>query len=183
MKFHNLLSLMLGLFIISPAIAAPHPTTGSSVVNLPKWSTVFSQMGFEFDLVSNEWIFLDSPTTASHPLNQQIDLGLKSLSSTARLSLKSEQLKTKTSVESYVKKYLRDYNQYGFEILSTKSMQINNSPVVILDLRQKNKATQSRQVFFGSSNRVTIASCLDKIESFTVTSNFCNQLLNTYKWR
>lgn len=179
--------LFLVLLIPFFAKAAPLPTTGSSAVNSPKWNTAFSQMGFSFGLVSDEWLYLNNPMDDHQPRNQQIDLGFKTLSETARLSLKSETLKSKINLESYVKKYLRDYNQYGFEVLTTKSLKMNNSPVVVVDLIQKNKATQSRQVFFSSQdktdNRITVASCLDKTETFSLTSSMCNQLLDKYNWR
>lgn len=165
------------------SLAAPIPTTGSSMLNSPKWNTAFSQMGFSFKLVSDDWIFLENPISEHQPLNQEIDLGLKTLSESARLSLKTEVLKTKVNLDNYARKYLRDYNQYGFEVLSTRSVKINNIPAVVVDLIQKNKATQSRQVFFNSDDKVLIASCIDKTETFSLTSNMCNQLLNQFIWR
>ena len=43
----------------------------------------------------------------------------------------------KVNLESYVKKYLRDYNQYGFDVSGLQSMRENKS--VIVDINQKNK--------------------------------------------
>ena len=163
--------------------AAPFPTTGSSAVNSPKWNTAFSQMGFSFKLVSDEWVYLENPSQNRLPANQQIDMGFKTLSESARLSLKTENYRGKVNLEAYAKKYLRDYNQYGFEVLSSKSVKINNHPAVVIDLIQKNKLTQSRQVFFSSDNKITIVSCIDKTDYFTMTSGMCNQLVNNYAWR
>ncbi|AZZ35681.1 hypothetical protein CIK05_02320 [Bdellovibrio sp. qaytius] len=163
--------------------AAPFPTTGSSAVNYPKWNTAFSQMGFTFKLVSDEWVFLENPSQNRLPANQQIDMGFKTLSESARLSLKTETYRGKVNLEAYAKKYLRDYNQYGFEVISSKSVKINGVSAVVIDLMQKNKLTQSRQIFLGADEKITIASCIDKAELFSMTSNMCNQLINNYNWR
>lgn len=173
------LVLTLPLF----SLAAPFPTTGSSAVNSPKWNTAFSQMGFSFKLVSDEWVYLENPSQSRLPANQQIDMGFKTLSESARLSLKTENYLGKVNLESYAKKYLRDYNQYGFEVISSKSVKINNIPAVVIDLIQKNKLTQSRQVFLGADNKIAIVSCIDKTDYFTMTSSMCTQLLNNYNWR
>jgi hypothetical protein len=164
-------------------VAAPLPTTGSSIVNSPKWNSAFSQMGFSFKLVSDEWKFLGNSTSSRMPANQQIDLGFKTLSDTARLTLKTENYKGQVNLEAYAKKYLRDYNQYGFEVVTTRTAKINGTSAIVIDLLQKNKLTQSRQIFLSSGDKITIASCIDKTEYFSLTSGMCNQLLNSYTWR
>ena len=176
-------SIILAILFPVFANAAPLPTTGSSAVNSPKWNTAFSQMGFSFKLVSDEWVFLENPSQSRLPANQQIDMGFKTLSESARLSLKTETYRGKVNLESYAKKYLRDYNQYGFEVLSSRSIKINNIPAVVIDLMQKNKLTQSRQIFLAAGEKITIASCIDKADYFSMTANMCNQLLNNYNWR
>ena len=176
-------SFLIALCLPLISLSAPLPTTGSSAVNSPKWNTAFSQMGFSFKLVSDEWVYLENPSQTRLPANQQIDMGFKTLSESARLSLKTENYRGKVNLEAYAKKYLRDYNQYGFEVLSSKSIKINNIPAVVIDLIQKNKLTQSRQIFLSMDNKITIASCIDKTDYFTMTSNMCNQLINNYNWR
>lgn len=172
----------ISLSLTQTSFAAPIPTTGSSAVNSPRWDAPFAQMGFSLKLVSNEWIFLDNKNESS-TTTQELSLGLKTLSETARLSLKIENLKTKMTAENYAKKFLRDYNQYGFEVLSSKTMVLNNSNVVVVDLLQKNKLTQSRQIFFSNKDKMMVASCLDKTALFQMTSNMCNELLNTLSWK
>lgn len=171
------------LFLSLTLSGAPFPTTGSSIVNSPKWNTAFSQMGFAFKLVSNEWVYLENPSQKQQSSQSQIDMGLKTLSESARLSLKTEMYKSKINLESYAKKYLRDYNQYGFEVISSKTIMLNNNPAIVIDLVQKNKSTQSRQFFISAGNKITVASCIDKTDVFTLTSNMCQQLFNTYQWR
>lgn len=179
LKYAFLITLFSPVILLS----APLPTTGSSVVNSPKWNTAFSQMGFSFKLVSDEWVYLENPSQNRLPANQQIDMGFKTLSESARLSLKTENYRGKINLEAYAKKYLRDYNQYGFEVISSKSIKINNIPAIVVDLIQKNKLTQSRQIFLNDNNKITIASCIDKTDYFSMTSNMCNQLINNYNWR
>lgn len=178
-------SIFLILFFIALPLftmAAPLPTTGSSILNQPKWNTAFSQMGFSFKLVSDEWVYVQNPSQELQTTNQQINMGFKTLSTTARLSLKTENYKGKINLESYAKKYLRDYNQYGFEVTSSRVEQINHQPAVVIELTQKNKLTQSQQIFFSTDNKVTIVSCIDKLDYFSMTSKMCERLLDGYNW-
>jgi len=173
--------LVLIILLSLDLSAAPMPTAGSSILNSPQWSSAFSQMGFSLKNISTEWVFLNNSNDKT-TFNQELSLGLKTLSETARLNLKIETPKNKTSVENYVKKFLRDYNQYGFELLSSKTMILNNSNVVVVDLMQKNKATQSRQIFLSNKDKILTATCIDKTEYFQMTSTLCNQLLNNLNW-
>lgn len=190
--------LTFSLYFLSLQLeAAPLPTTGSSYLNKPQTSSVFSQMGFKLDLASTEWVFLENDFKDFQPYTQQIDLGLKTLSSTARLSLKTEALKNRVNFENYIKKFLRDYNQYGFEVLATQTAQINNSKALVIDLRQKNNLTLSRQIFYitegpfanhsknaknSAVQKLTTATCTDTTENFKTTAQLCQSALNSFKW-
>ncbi len=171
-------------------ISSPIPTTGSTLINKPQWSSVvLSQLGFNLKFNSNEWIYIENPLSNSYPRSElnltkpQIELGFQNLSETARLSLKADKIYSKGSLEQYLKKYLRDYNQYGFELLSTQTLKMNSQPVVVIDLLQKNKLTQSRQVFFQHNDNLVIATCTDKTELFKKTFDMCQAVLNTFTWQ
>ena len=81
-----------------------------------------------------------------------------------------------------MRQYLRDYNQYGFEVTSLQSNKKNLIPTVVVDLTQKNKQTKSRQVFFNQNEKLIIASCIDDFESFDRTLANCNRILATFQW-
>lgn len=164
--------------------AAPLPAMGSSYINKPHNSALFSSFGFELKKINADW-FLVNPTMASeYVINEQIDLKHKKLK-TIRLSLKK--IETKLPLDAYVKKSLRDYNQYGFTVLSTQQAIINNSPAIVVDLIQKNNQTQSRQVFLqktaNADHQIIMASCLDQTTVFAESVKGCNAVINSFSWK
>ena len=117
-------------------------------------------------------------------INEQVDLKHAKLK-TVRLSLKK--IETKLTLDAYVKKSLRDYNQYGFTVLSTQQAMINNSPAIVIDLIQKNNQTQSRQVFLQkkstTDHQIIMASCLDQTAVFAESVKGCNAAINNFYWK
>ena len=58
------------LFLIPTlAGAAPHPLTGSSIVNSTQSNIVYSQLGFKIDLVPSSWVYKNG----SEPNSKSID--------------------------------------------------------------------------------------------------------------
>ena len=95
--------------------------------------------------------------------------------------VKTETTKTKVDLETYVKKFLRDYNQYGFDVSGLQSIREKNS--IIVDINQKNKKTRSRQMFFQNGTRILTATCADEFENFDKTITECNQIFSHLVWR
>lgn len=155
--------------------AAPHPLTGSSIINKPDNALAFSQMGFSISGVPDYWMYNKSIDSTS----QMIELGVNQKTF---LSFRLENVSAKTKLENYVRQYLRDYNQYGFEVAGLQSLSRNEVPSVIVDLNQKNKATRSRQMFFHHQNKMIIATCTDESAKFDLTMKVCNQILSTFEW-
>lgn len=163
-------------FILNIALAATHPLTGSSIINQPSNSLVFTQMGFRLETVPLNWSYNKS---ISNNLNS-IELGVENKT---LLSFRLEKVSTKTQLEQYVRQYLRDYNQYGFEVTGLQSHSQSIVPSIIVDLDQKNKLTKSRQVFFHKQDKMIIATCADDVVNFDKTIALCNKILGSFKWR
>ena len=157
------------------AAAAPHPLTGSSIINNPSNSIAFSQMGFSVEGIPSYWTFNKNLESKAKML--EIGPANKTL-----LSFRLENVSTKTALESYVRQYLRDYNQYGFEVGGLQSLTRNDVEFVIVDLNQKNKATKTRQLFFHKNNKMVIATCSDETPKFENTLQICNNILSTFTW-
>ncbi len=172
----NLLPLIFSLTVFNSATAATHPLTGSSIINQASNSMVFTQMGFRLDTVPPEWNYNKSINMNSNSI--ELGLGNKTL-----LSFRSENVSIKTNLEQYVRQYLRDYNQYGFEVTSLQSNSKSAVASVIVDLNQKNKLNKSRQVFFYHQDKMIIATCADDAANFDKTIAICNQVLGSFKWR
>ncbi len=167
---------MLFSLLFSFTLAATHPLTGSSIINQTSNNMALAQMGFKLSIMPLNWIYKKTLETNE----KAIELGTvnKTL-----LTFRLEDVPVKTHLEKYVRQYLRDYNQYGFEVSGLQSHQKNQVPSVIVDLDQKNKSTKSRQVFFYKQGKMIIATCADDFDNFDKTLALCNQILGTFKWR
>ena len=164
---------MLFLFSVQLS-AAPHPTTAASMTNKLQLGIVFSQFGFKLNYIPENWLLTNKTTN-----QKQIEIK----NHTARLTFNFEETKTPVNLEIYIKKFLRDYNQFGFEVNSLQSLKnttLINS--VILDLIQKNKKTKGRQVFFQNGKKIITATCIDDTESYEKTAKDCNKILGSFYW-
>ena len=173
------------IYICTPTQAAPHPGLGSSVLSQLSSGAAFSQMGFQLKKIPDLWSF--DQNNASHQQDtseqNQIDLVKKTngaSESIARLSFKSEPVNPKIDLQSYVRKFLRDYNQYGFDAYSIQAPDKNS---VVIDVYQKNKKTRSRQAFYKKNSQIIIATCVDEYDVFDKTLTDCNQMLNSIVWK
>lgn len=158
------------------AAAAPHPMMGSARINTVQAGIVFSQMGFQISKIPADWI-LKNPIS-SDSKNLEIGNQVETI-----LSFNAEKVSPKTDLEKYVRQYLRDYNQYGFEVIGLQSLKQTFINSVIVDLSQKNRSTRSRQVFYKKDDQIVMATCLDSFEKFDKTILQCNAILETYQWR
>ena len=167
---------VLLLFFINFVFSATHPLTGSSIVNQAGNSMAFSQMGFKLNTVPLSWGYCKSLSFNQNSI--ELGIGNKTL-----LTFRMEKVSVKTQLERYVRQYLRDYNQYGFEVSSLHSNTKGQVPSVVVDLDQKNKATKSRQVFFFNQDKMVIATCVDDLVNFPATLALCNQVLSSFNWK
>lgn len=175
---NNCAYFILSFVFTTAILAAPHPMAGSSVVNAPSSNIAFSMMGFRVGAIPSDWAYKSGFDDSA----MAIEMGPRNEKSKAALNFHIETVPKKTSLEQYVRQYLRDYNQYGFEVVGLQSMKKNTVPSVIVDLTQKNKKTRSRQVFFIQDQKVVVASCLDNFETFDKTVYTCNQILGSFQW-
>ncbi len=159
--------------------AAPHPMSGSSLINQVQTSSVFSQMGFQIKKIPADWI-LKTPVVVD---GQIIEMAPIHSVYKSVLSFSAEKVSPKTDLEKYVRQYLRDYNQYGFEVIGLQSLKQSGFNSVIVDLNQKSKATRSRQVFYKKEDKIILATCIDSFEKFNKTVLTCNAILDTFQWR
>jgi hypothetical protein len=167
-------------FSLITANAAPHPLTGSSIVNNPTNSLAFSQMGFSVEGIPHYWIYNKAIDTKANSKTKMLEIGLPQRT---LLSFRLEVINPKATLEPYVRQYLRDYNQYGFEVAGLQSLQRNGVNFVIVDLNQKNKTTRTRQLFFHNKEKMVIATCSDDTYRFENTLKLCNSILSTFKWK
>ncbi len=169
-----MIGLILLLFTSFNTIAAPHPTTAASSLNQLGTSQVFSQMGFKLGYVQTNFNLIKENSA-----NNQIDLE----NSSAKINFSIEETKSYADLENFVKKFLRDYHQFGFDLTNQKSKKINNKSVsIILDINQKNNKTKARQYFFQNGKKIVTTTCIDLPETFDHTVIECDKMMNSFYW-
>lgn len=170
---------LLFAFIPSKSFAAPLPLTGSSLINQLQSGVVLGQLGFKVQNFPADWQL----KTTLESETMSLEMGPPDPHSKAVLSFKSDTVSIKTNLENYVRHYLRDYNQYGFEVIGLQSLKQPGLNSVIVDLNQKNKVTRSRQVFYKKDDKIVTATCIDDFDKFSKTILTCNSIFESFQWR
>lgn len=169
-------TLILALLVISAftAKAAPHPTTGLSLVNRISRGHVFSQFGFQLKgQVELPWI-LEATAADTKEFNLLYGSG--------RMNIRSEAVTSKTLLDNYVKRFLKDYNLYGFTVSKIQNAADDITPKITLEIDQKNKKNKLKQVFILKNQRVLTMTCTDDEDSFERTSHLCQRFIDEMQW-
>lgn len=174
-------SLFLAL-ALSPvfAVAAPYPATSTSVLTDPAKGVLFHGFGFRLKSVDPTWTAV--PTVGESVFETMRFEPKVASASEATLSIRMDKLPEKGSLETYAKKWMRDYPSYGFEVLGTKNLQLGGGKALLVDLTQKAKNRQLRQVIMQKDEKIAILTCLDKREKFNETLQTCNRLIRGFEW-
>lgn len=184
----NIFLSTLFLLISANSEASPYPLMASSIINTIQNNLVLSQMGFKIQTIPQDWVIKNNSDNSSKSIIMGLPQNINIVESkiepktAASLSFRYDTISIKTNLEQHVRQYLRDYNQYGFEVINLQSNKKSKIPTVIVDLSQKNKKTRSRQVFFSQSENLIIATCLDNYDDFDKFILICNKILNDFEW-
>lgn len=178
------MKFVFALFILWSSLvsfAAPFPVTSSSVLTDPAFGLFYRGHGFSLKTSGSEWIL-----TPDDQLSSQASYNYKpkanSFSQQARLSLKIDQISSKQNLDVYAKKWMKEYSQFGFEILGTKSLKMGGGNALLVDLFQKSKDQQVRQLIFHKGNKIVVMTCSDERTHFKKTLPQCNQLMSSFNW-
>lgn len=136
---------------------------------------VFSQFGFQLQgNVQLPWIL---ETTDSK--NKEFNL----IYGSGRLNLKSEVVSQNVQLEQYVKKYLKDYNLYGFKVGQIQNGADSKDPKIVLDLEKKSNSVKAKQYFYLHKQKILIATCTDDFSSFDQTARLCQRFMDEIHWQ
>lgn len=169
----NLLGLRL--------MAAPFPVTSSSILTDPSFGLFYKPHGFSLKSAGTDWV-LNPEASKSIFQSYKYKPKENSFSKLAELTLRIDQISSQQNLENYAKKWMRDYPQFGFEILGTKSMKMGGSNALLVDLYQRNKNQQLRQLILQKESKIVIMTCADQMDNFKKTLVQCNQMMNSFSW-
>lgn len=166
------------------AQSAPFP--GESLLR-PQAGRFWLSQGFRLGTEGTPWKLDEKNTPAPSDWND-VHLPLEganythSLIPTARLRVVVEELKSKTTLESYAKRWLKDYHQYGFRVLATKPTKLNGVPTLMYDLTSNTRDVQLRQMIQVQKGRAVILTCSDQRPRFAQVLPACNAMAANLIW-
>ena len=159
--------------------AAPYPGMGSSVLADSRKGFGYLHKGFYLSTEGTTW---KAQSTNEERFFDSIRFADPHVKSEGSLSVRTDHLSKDVSLEIYTRRWMRDYPNYGFEVLKAQTIQLNQNPALIVDLQSRSKSKQIRQAIFQKNNKLVIFTCLDKKEAFAKTVQDCNQIIQSFKW-
>jgi len=178
MKILTIFILVWGLGTQAPA--APFPVTSSSVLTDPSFGLFYRSHGFSLKSVGSDWI-LQPPDNNSSAQGYQYKIKDRTAQQ-AQFSLKMDHISAKQNLDGYAKKWMREYPQFGFEVLGTKPLKMGGGNALLIDLFQKNKNQQLRQLILQKNSKIVIMTCSDEMKNFKKTITQCNQMMSNFNW-
>lgn len=182
MKLNALLmSFLLSSFFSTMTWATPYPGMGSSILVNPEVGAYLTAKGYRLKTEGTSWIpvaDLNESIFDSLRFQMRGALGGKK----ASLSLRVDETASSVKLDLYAKKWIKEYSQFGFEILGSKPVSLAESEALVIDLVQKNQAQQIRQVLIQKNKKVAVFTCKDSKDNFNVTLAACNQVVRSFEW-
>lgn len=161
------------------AWAAPYPATSSSAFTAPEKGLYFLHKGFKLKTEGTNWI----PVTGTEQsLLDTVRFSAKDKNNGGSLSIRTDKIAKTASLDLYTRKWMRDYPNYGFEVISAKNFILNRSPALVVDMLSRAKNKQIRQVILKNEDRVAIMTCLDDKAEFNKALQNCNQIMKSFEW-
>lgn len=160
------------------AQATPTALNISQLLNSQEKDIYFGNENFQISSADTDWMMMPAPESSS----VQTQFINPKTSSKAKLTVRSEVLDQDLPLMSYIGRSIRDYNRFGFEILSQRPLKINDQAAYLVDLKQNDSPIQVRQVLFKKDKTVVILTCSSHQESFKQELKACNQIYRNFKW-
>lgn len=176
--------IFISCWLSNLSFAAPFPASSTSELTSPKKGNFLKKHGFVLKTEGTQWILSTEPEdSVFESYTYRLKKTAKDTASTqSLLSVRIDNLEKNSNLESYAKKWMKEYPQFGYEILGTRQMKFGGGTGLLVDLIQKNKSQQVRQLILSQNKNVAILTCTDEIKSFKKTLTDCNDILNSFRW-
>ncbi len=175
---------LIPLFVLSfqlPAFGAPIPGTSSSKLMEGKLGVYKSKFGFEILAKNTPWIQTKPPkksrfieTVYRSPITRNNVRGT--------LTVRVDNMKKGTSLKSYVKRWIKEYPKYGYDVLGSKAFKTGKKKGYVIDLINQRKKRQLRQVIYLNKKTAVLMTCRDHTKSFRSTLKECNNIVKGFRW-
>ncbi len=160
--------------------ASPIPGFGSAPAQQLLRNIVISELGFRIgNSQQNFWTLKIEPSSTNsnsyqfYATNPQLS---------ARFLINVDKFAKPITLDNYLKKWVKEYPYFGFEILQTQSFKIGGQSSYLIDLAHRKKNKQLRQFVVVKDNFAIVMTCVDEINRFKETSAQCGNLVNDFQW-
>lgn len=174
------ISALLLLASVS-TFAAPIPFTSSSALISKNAGLYRSPLGFSIHSSETGWKQVPPPNKNEFIVTMYENRDPNS-SAPAALTVRVDDLKKKTSLEDYSKKWLRDYPRFGFDVITAKKVRVGENVGYMLDLLSRENKKQLRQLLFVKDKQAVTLTCRGDREKFKTTVRDCNDIIRTFRW-
>lgn len=159
--------------------ATPIPAAGTSALTDPsKASAVWSQ---EMDVSRSVANWQLNALERQEDKTKSMEFTLKEGSEKARLQVYRREISKAETLDSQVKKWSKEFAQYGFEILAAKQIHSLQYDSYTFDLYHRDKQIQARQVLIPNQQSLAIVTCMDDKTSFARTFGDCQEFVRNLK--
>lgn len=171
-------SLLVGLSS-QKAQSSPHPARISSALGSEVTGNFFLSQGFKLGTLDSGWKLestKDFMASLDHVRYQHPS------HPGAEFSVVQQVLSRPSNIEAFSKRWMRDYANYGFEVLGTKSFAENQNRGMVIDLFHRASQKQVRQVLFVQNQKAVVLTCTQEQKKFSETLGACNQMIKNFSW-
>ncbi|MFN8944994.1 MAG: hypothetical protein ACK5WZ_10270 [Pseudobdellovibrionaceae bacterium] len=189
---NKFLSIFFLLFTIQAA-AAPAPLMSSHLVN-SKANVFLKMRGYEINLENLNWNLNATrfPASAAASKTEEATDDISLLSNlNQKMTISIQKLKKSTKIDLFTQRHVKEYTQFGFEILGNKTITLGNKNLILIDLYHRLQNKSVRQAIIGNeidskSNRIAVLSCEfkskdDSADSAASIKN-CNEIIQRFSF-
>ena len=180
-KVWSRFAVFFAVVAVLRANGAPFPGTSSSPLVSHQPGMFYSIKGFRINSAQTAWI-QSAPPKYIPSLVTVYRSPLLSNGQQPALTVRVDDLRHVLTLKNYVKRWMKDYSRFGFEVLTAKPVKIGQSAAFLLDVVSRETQKQLRQVVFLKDKTAVILTCRDGRESFAKTVQDCNEIMKTFEW-
>ncbi len=181
MKAILIIPFVFALFVHLPSFAAPIPGTTSSKIMAPQLGIHKSKFGFEILAKSTAWI-KTQPPKKSRFIETVYRSPVTRNNVRATLTVRVDRMKNETSLKKYVRRWIKEYPKYGYDVLGSKGFKTSKKQGYVIDLINARKKRQLRQVIYLNNKTAVLMTCRDHTESFSSSLKECNNIVKEFRW-
>jgi hypothetical protein len=179
MKIIILITSFLSAAIVN---AAPFPRAIPSTTIEPELGVFTHQKaGFKIEAKNTGWVLDQAPKGTQgvealfhSPSEGGKDRGL--------LTIRIDQDIQAPTFQAYMEKWNQEYPRYGFDVLGTRAFELNGQSGYVVDLINKERSRQMRQVIYHKDKMAVVLSCRDDVKKFENTLKSCNTIMKSFTW-